>query len=297
MVKKLTPADIDFIGIGAAKSGTTWLHKMLLQHPQVYLPGPKELHYFNRKFTENPQLDNYNYDKPVSWYLSFFRSAVAGQILGEICPTYLWDEAAASRIHQFNPQVKLFVILRQPVERLYSYYLFLVQRGSLVGTSFSQALQRRHDLLARGNYYTHLSRFLTLFPAERLKVMLYDDLMTDSSKFLTRIEEYLEIDTFIPHDIDNRDNITGAPRFQRLNHLLFRMRLFLRDNRLNWVLDLLRKSGLAYTLEQWRTRSAVPYEEKPLMDEGIKSELMVYYHNEIDKLEELIQRDLSAWKM
>lgn len=289
--------DIDFIGVGAAKSGTTWLHNMLAQHPKVCLPGPKELHYFNRKFTENPQLDNYNYDKPVDWYLSFFKGARAGQKLGEICPSYLWDEAAATRLHQFNPQLKLFVILRQPVERLYSYYLFLVQRGSLVGVDFPRALQKRPDLLTRGNYYTHLSRFLALFPSERFLVLLYDDLMSDNRKFLLQVERYIGIDEFIPGDIDKRDNITGAPRYKWLNHLLFQARLFLRNNRLNWALDLLRKIGLAYTLEQWRTRSALPYEEKPLMDEELRIELMAYYRLEIDKLEELIQRDLSVWKM
>ncbi len=296
MSRELSPADIDFLVIGAAKSGTTWLHQMLKQHPQVCLPGPKELHYFNRRFTENPLVDNYNYDKPVSWYLSFFKHAKEGQVLGEMCPTYLWDEDAAQRIHDFNPNLKLVAILRQPVERLYSYYLFLVQRGSLVDCSFAEALQRRPDLPRRGNYYTHLSRFLELFPREQLKVLLYDDLMADNRRFLLEVENYLGLDEFIPPDIDRRSNITGAPRFKRLNHTLFRLRLFLRNNRLNWALDLLRKLGIAYALEQWRTRSAVPYEEKPLLDDKIKSELLDYYHDEIDKLEGLIQRDLSAWK-
>jgi hypothetical protein len=297
MSRELSPADIDFLVIGAAKSGTTWLHQMLKQHPQVFLPGPKELHYFNRRFTENPQVVNYNSEKPVSWYLSFFRPARPDQVLGEICPTYLWDEDAARRIHDFNPSLKLVAILRQPVERLYSYYLFLVQRGSLVDCSFAEALQRRPDLPARGNYYTHLSRFLALFPPEQLKVMLYDDLIADNRKFLLDVEDFLGLDEFIPPDIDQRSNITGAPRFKRLNHLLFQMRLFLRNNRFDWALDLLRKLGIAYALEQWRTRSAVPYEEKPLLDDSIKLELSDYYRDEIDKLEGLIQRDLSAWKV
>lgn len=296
MSRELSPADIDFLVIGAAKSGTTWLHQMLKQHPQVYLPGPKELHYFNRRFTENPQVVNYNSEKPVSWYLSFFQHAQPGQALGEMSPPYLWDEDAAQRIHDFNPALKLIAILRQPVERLYSYYLFLVQRGSLVDCTFAEALKKRPDLKARGNYYTHLSRFLALFPQEQLKIMLYDDLMADNRQFLLDVETFLGLDEFVPPDIDQRSNITGAPRFKRFNHLLFQMRLFLRNNRLHWVLDLLRKLGIAYALEQWRTRSAVPYEEKPWMDDTTRAELQDHYREEIEKLEGLIQRDLSAWR-
>ena len=70
MPKEITPGDIDFLVVGAAKSGTSWLQQMLIQHPQIFLPEPKELHYFNRQFMEVPELENYNASKPLSWYLS-----------------------------------------------------------------------------------------------------------------------------------------------------------------------------------------------------------------------------------
>ncbi|MDH5507196.1 MAG: sulfotransferase, partial [Anaerolineae bacterium] len=73
----------DFIIIGAVKSGTTWLADMLRQHPEIYLPEKKEVHYFNKRFAEFPELDNLNNGKPIEWYLDFFKGAKSDQIRGE----------------------------------------------------------------------------------------------------------------------------------------------------------------------------------------------------------------------
>ena len=62
---------------------------MLRQHPQVFIPAQKELHYFNRALDESPDVENYNFTKPMEWYLDFFREAAPGKILGEACPAYL----------------------------------------------------------------------------------------------------------------------------------------------------------------------------------------------------------------
>ncbi|MEW5941138.1 MAG: sulfotransferase, partial [Chloroflexota bacterium] len=79
----LTPSSIRFLIVGAEKSGTTWLADMLRQHPQVFIPAQKELHYFNRAMDEAPDVENYNFTKPAEWYLEFFREAEPGKILGE----------------------------------------------------------------------------------------------------------------------------------------------------------------------------------------------------------------------
>jgi hypothetical protein len=294
--QEISPEDIDFIGIGAAKSGTTWVYEMLKQHPQVFLPYHKEIHYFNRTFTEKPELDNYNFDKPLSWYLDFFKDARPDQVIGEITPTYIWDEAAAQRIHEFNPDVKILAVLREPVDRLYSYYLFLIQRGVLGNISIDEALVQRPDLLMRNQYYTLLKRYYDLFPRQNIKVMLYDDLRADNKEFLLEIERFLGVADFIPENYNQRTMITGDPRFKLFNRLIFKARTFLRKYDLKFVLDFLRFTRLSYLLEDIRTYQTKPWKEKPHLDKRKQAELKAYFREEVDNLEKLIGRDLSVWK-
>ncbi len=91
---------IDFIGIGAAKSGTTWLFHCLGQHPQICLSEPKEINYFNQRGSFRNF--NKNHTKPFSWYINHFRHCQANKIKGEFSPIYLYDEIAPSRINTFS---------------------------------------------------------------------------------------------------------------------------------------------------------------------------------------------------
>ena len=101
----------DFLGIGTQKGGTTYLHGLLQEHPQVFLAHPKELHYFSL-----------HHGRHVGWYADHFADASTGQRCGEVTPYYLFHPLAAERIHAAIPNVKLVVLLRDPVERALSQY-------------------------------------------------------------------------------------------------------------------------------------------------------------------------------
>jgi len=73
---------IDFIGIGAGKAGTTWLWHGLRQHPGIFMPDQKELHYFNMISFEDDKIRNPRFDQPLSWYLDYFSAALPSQICG-----------------------------------------------------------------------------------------------------------------------------------------------------------------------------------------------------------------------
>ena len=98
---------IDFIGIGAAKAGSKWLADNLRNHPQIFIPGKKELIYFNKTMLYGDNIQNFRYEKPVSWYHSFFENARPDHIKGEISPHYFTSPEAVKRIYQYNPDIKL----------------------------------------------------------------------------------------------------------------------------------------------------------------------------------------------
>ena len=118
----------DFLGIGTQKGGTTYLHGLLKQHPQVYLAYPKEVHFFSL-----------HYDKGLNWYSHQFDIATADQRCGEITPYYLFHPLAAERIATALPKVKLVVLLRDPVDRALSQY-FHSKRLGLESLDLEEAL-------------------------------------------------------------------------------------------------------------------------------------------------------------
>lgn len=289
---------LDFLVVGAEKCGTTWLADMLKQHPQVFVPEEKELHYFNRKFVEFPDLDNYNFDKPLEWYLSYFKQASPDQVKGEICPSYLWDEKAAGRIYDFNPQIKIMILLRNPIEPTFSAYRFYVQRG-LIRSDFKRALKKYGDyLLIRSSYYRQVKRYFDLFPSQNVRIMLHDDLRADSAVFLASVEQFLGVSEMFPPNLKEESYVTGSARFAFANSLLLNLRYFAHKNRLTFLLDFGRSVGFAKVLEGLRQMNRVERRrtEVDKMDEQSRQWLRNYFHDDIQNLGKLLNRDLSNWK-
>lgn len=291
---------IDFICVGAEKCGTTWLAEMLRQHPQIFLPKQKELHYFNRKFDEDPSLHNYNFDKPASWYLSFFAFADQQQLKGEICPSYLWDEYAPRRIYEFEPRAKIFMILRDPVERTFSAYRFYIQKGLIPSARISKAtLLRYADLiLYRSAYFSQVKRYVELFPSDQVRVYFFDDLRRDPVSFLKQIERFLGIAEVIPQNVKDAVYMTGEPAFPGLNRFLVKARHWARRRLPTSLVDWAREIRLAEMLERLRqaNRSHKRPSSKEMLDEETRQWLREYFYSDIERLENLLGVDLSAWK-
>ena len=96
---------------GTVRSGTTSLHRALRRHPEVFAPGEKELHFFDRQF-----------DRGVGWYESLFADAPGTGPVGEATPNYVYDDHAVERMAGVVPDARVVVLLRDPVERAYSQY-------------------------------------------------------------------------------------------------------------------------------------------------------------------------------
>lgn len=114
------PGKVDFLVIGAQKSGTTSLFHYLRAHPRIHIPFVKEIGFFSneRKFR-----------KGVQWYLKHFSDAEPHQIVGEVSPQYMAHPAAPGRIHSLFPDTRLIAVLRNPIDRAHSAYRMAVRRG------------------------------------------------------------------------------------------------------------------------------------------------------------------------
>ena len=118
-----------FFIVGAPKAGTTSLHHYLKQHPDVYVPERKEMHFFSQPEVLNTYYETEEMVKSSDEYEKHYEDASNEQICGDITPSYLYNNNAANRIYSFSPEAKIIIILRDPVERAISHYLMDVRKG------------------------------------------------------------------------------------------------------------------------------------------------------------------------
>ena len=182
---------------GVQKCGTTALHYMLAQHPDIFFPrAPQEIHFFD--------LDG-NFRKGIEWYESLFREWNGQRIVAQTSPLYLFEPSVSSRIHAVIPDASFIVILRNPVDRAYSHYWHEVKHGAET-LSFEAALDkeseriregfegRRHfSYVGRGEYATQLSRYFHLFPREQFLVLRFEDLAQNPDHLLGRCADFLQV--------------------------------------------------------------------------------------------------------
>jgi hypothetical protein len=168
---------LDFIFIGPDKSGSTWLYERLREHPQVALPPAKELFYFDRYYHLGPD-----------WLQRQFANARPGQRRGEISHDYLFSEVSMERIARDAPDAVLLVTLREPIERAVSAYHYMKLQGRIpLSVSIDAALASVSELIGHGRYGAHLSMVFDHVPAEKVVVLLYDELRQDPQRFFDRV--------------------------------------------------------------------------------------------------------------
>ena len=120
-MKKKTERLPDFLCVGAQKSGTSLLYRLLNQHPEIYLAKGKEIHFFNR---------DENYNKGIEWYSEHFAGSEDYKRVGEVTPDYNYVPTVPGRIYKtLGKDIKLIFMLRNPVDRAYSNYWMSFRRG------------------------------------------------------------------------------------------------------------------------------------------------------------------------
>lgn len=175
----------DFIIIGEMKCGTTALYKYLTEHAQVQPAKRKEINFFNTY-----------YDRGLAWYQSQFPDCVKC-ITGE-SSGYLRFPEAASKIYKAVPQVKLILILRNPVDRAYSHYHMRLDKGEIT-SPFEQAIQSKSTYLEIGNYVWNLKRWMEVFPKDQFHIVQSEKLFKQPQKTLDETFRFLGLS---PHPLD-----------------------------------------------------------------------------------------------
>jgi hypothetical protein len=270
----------DFLGIGAQKAATSWIHACLYEHPQVFMPTDKEIHYFSR-----------HYSKGLPWYENHFRNCRTDQLAGEFSPTYLYDAETPSRIYDYVPHVKFIACLRNPIDRAISAYRYGIKMGTVpTNETFLDAVVKRPGYLEHGLYQEQIASYLKFFDKNQILILLYEDIRDDPCRFMQNVYRFLGVDAdFRPSMALRVVNVgSGAARIPLLDRIM-------RD-----VASKLRKAGLGHIV--WRLarsrlmESLVKINKLPEVQTTLTAEerakLERTFVKDVKALEQLLERDL-----
>lgn len=304
----------NFLIIGAARSGTTALWEYLNEHPQVYLCTPKH----TRFFASEGKVPDFSGPKPpglgpkstkrapyaitdIEDYRALFAGVTSETAVGEASHSYLYTPGAPERIRRYVPEARLIAILRDPVERAYSHFCFMVQQGREPSPDFVRAIEEevagmREDwwptfqYLRVGFYYAQLQRYFDLFEPSQIKIYLQEDLRSDTLGVVQDVFRFLDVDdTYVPN-VAKTHNSSGIPKSTALEALLGRPNPAKRI--LRTYLPEEQRARISSRFAKLRARNLARPQRLP---PETRKRLVERYREDILGLQALIGRDLSGW--
>jgi hypothetical protein len=198
---------LDFMIVGAQKSGTTALAEFLGEHKSIAISEPKEAHLFDAETVDH------SIERIQSQYELAFTDRDSDSLLrGEATPIYMYLPGIARQLSDYNPQLKIIVILRNPVERAYSHYCMERKRGNehlpfwlalllekhrlkkdSLPRSKSSA-HRRWSYIDRGCYSRQLEEIFKSFPSGQVLVVSNQGLKYDHGAMLNQVFDFLGVE-------------------------------------------------------------------------------------------------------
>lgn len=295
---------IHFIGIGAERAGTTWLAEKLDAHPEICLSRPKEIFYFNTYNNRtHPTKRNLHRTKSLQWYFSHWKHCQKNSIIGEFSTIYLYDRDAYKRIHSMFPDIKLIVVLRNPIYRLISQFLWYKYHFGLEKSdNFEEVVKHNPDYVQKSLYFTQLKRYFNLFSRENIYVVIFEEMIKNPAITLQDIYKFLNVNyNFLPDNLYLKSNQNTYLKSQFLLKII------------NYFASLTNDLGLysliEHTFESLHIKHLLKKclysditEHKKITKQTILKKYDSYIQQlqhlfiaDIHSLEKLINKDLSLW--
>ena len=294
----------NFFIVGAPKSGTTAMADYLDDHEDVFICKPKEPCYFSTDFPGQQLVGT------ADDYAELFEDAGPNhKAVGEGSVWYLYSSMALEKVRGYDPDARIIVMLRNPVEQVYSMHQELFHRRYETEPDFISAW-RMQDTRKKGDsipkyckearflqysaiakYAGQIARLKRIFPADQVKIILFDDFKRDTRQV------YLDVLDFLGVPDDGRTDF--APSLESRRHRLHWLGTFL-INQPQWLIAVRNRFKRALGIERIGFRdmvakhNTVVEKRAPLPPEFVR-ELKDHFASDVRELSELIGRDLSHW--
>jgi len=295
----------NFFIIGAPKSGTTALSVYLKEHPNVFMSTPKEPHYFASDMIRHRSVES------IEDYLALFdKAGPSHNAIGEASVWYMYSKNAIKNIHLYDPNAKIIVMLRKPVDMVHSLHAQLIQslgedcasfekawdlegerkKGQYIPTHVLHVPNLFYSEVAR--YYTQLVNVYKYYDESQVKIILFDDFVRNTERVFDETVEFLCLRPYQKSNFE-KVNQNAAPR-SRFFSLLIKKRFGLPSilrstikQNLPFFKGISQKLYFINTLERQRAP----------MHEVIRRRVVQHYEQEVMQLGALLKKDLAEWNV
>ncbi len=290
----------NFLIVGAAKSGTSSLHNYLNQHPEVFMPSYNKdgVNVKEPQFLIKNEVQQRLHFGIWSWedYKSLFDAPAKCKAIGESSVFYLYyhKEAIKNIKLRLGNDVKIIILLRNPIDRAYSAFHH-VSRGVQEDLSFEEALKQEEKRLDEypfltpmvmykdmGLYYKMVKAYSESF--NHVHIIMYEDFIKKTDEVLKAVFVFLEIDSSISVNYNTKYNVGG----KRWKNPLFK-NIFQKDNFIKKIVPTFIRKKVRETLVNFLTNKVVS------MRSGTKEFLKIFFKEDISSLSKLIGKDLKHW--
>lgn len=293
----------DFYIVGAPRSGTTFMHEYLGQHPGIFVSERKEPGFMCPDLDSGSYLDSLSFMRSADDYLALFQDAPPGSLTGESSTWYLFSKVAARRIRELNLRARAVIMLRDPVDMLYSLHERRIYGGSEDLERFEDALDAEADRRAGrripprarnvqafqyrdvGRYAEQVERYFQAFGKEDVCVLIFDDFRKDPKGAYEQVVRFLGLEP-VPIEIEvvNASTQRRSSRLRRmmLNPIVVRLARRFIPRRLH--------ARIGPLMDRVTTRSST----RPSMDPQTRVRLREDLRDDVARLSELLGQDLVA---
>jgi hypothetical protein len=283
----------NFFIVGAPKSGTTNISYYLMQHPDVFMPDNLEPYYFAR--LDVPKNFKRKIISDESKYLDLFKKSKNCKAIGESSPVYMYCPHSAEDIKKKNPESKIIISLRNPIEITYSEYFSLKFMGFDNNLSFNELLDLSEEQMSKGEfnidsllesgfYSKHIKRFQEIFPKEQIKIIIFDDYIKNTIPTIKSILSFLDI----KKQIDFSKSAQGAYKIPT-NSV---SKLILNNS---VIRDVSKRIIPTVSRQKFGEKFLVKESKRPELKQKDRQRLQKIFKNDVEDLEKLLGEKLP-WK-
>lgn len=271
---------VDFIFVGAAKCGSTWFYDVLKDHPSIHVPTAKDIYFFDKFFQKGFEW----YEKVIGTPSDFTDKT------GEVSHDYLFSHEALIRIKEYNPNVKIMICIREPMERAYSAFRFM-QRNGTTTDDFPTTLKNNQNIIERGQYTKYIQDCYHIFGKQNVKVFVFDDLSQKSIEVVEELYDFIGVDKehiFEKHD--KKSLPASNPRNKALSLAVKKLAILTRNLGHPNIVGKIKRSfisKLLYKEVKYDWYEEVSKKDKKWLSECFKSDVI--------KLQKVVDHDLSKW--
>jgi len=276
--------------IGASKCGTTSLYHLLEKHDECCMSLVKEPHYFNSS------------GKTKDWYLNLFAACQGSTVIGEASPIYsetTYFPSVPGKIYEFNPSAKIVYMVRHPYERLKSVWKQTLSTGHFyekkyyhqkMPLNFRKAIFYYPPFLEASKYWTHIQNYRKYFPDENIKIIFFDDFVSNSKNVMQDLACFLGLHPFndVKLDAEQKNSSTGKTVASPFYYFLKNFP----------IINALSKKFIPEGAKKFvSNKLTLPVPSDPHLNDDTKAEIRNRLESEIQALFSYTDKPSNYWKL